>query len=128
MRSRNWRTRGCVLERIAAVVPIATTLPLSISTMRSAIRNALANSCVTTTMVMWKAFFNSRINLSTPAAMIGSSPADGSSKKRNLRVHGHGSSHRGALLHPSAELRRHVVFKSCQSHLIELQSQYDFDG
>ena len=43
-------------------------LPLSIKSMRSAIKNALASSCVTTMMVMWNARFSSRINSSMPAA------------------------------------------------------------
>src|SRR5262249_40403398 len=43
-RFRNCRTRGCVLVRISSLSPIATMLPRSSNTIRSAIRKALESS------------------------------------------------------------------------------------
>ena len=42
-------------------------------------------------------------------------------KKEDFRIHGHSTSHRRALLHPAAQLRWQVVFKTRQTHLIQLQ-------
>src|SRR5260370_1453023 len=49
-------------------------------------------------------------------------------EKKNLRIHGQRASHRGALLHAAAQLRRHVVLESGQTYLIQFQPQDDFDG
>ena len=67
---------------ISLAGPMARMLPRSIRMIRSAIRKALANSCVTTMMVREYAFLRFMMRSSMPAAMIGSRPADGSSKNR----------------------------------------------
>src|SRR5438105_1437834 len=52
VRSKNCLTRGCVLALSSSSVPVAIKYPLSSTVTRSAIRKALAISCVTTTMVI----------------------------------------------------------------------------
>ena len=102
--------------------------PLSSRIMRSAIRKALASSWVTTSMVMRNAFFSFRISSSRPAAMMGSSPAEGSSKNRISGIHGQGAGDGGAFFHAAAQLGGHVVFKARKAHLVELQPNHDLDG
>ena len=48
-------------------------------------------------------------------------------KEKNLRVHCHGASDRRALLHSTTELRRHVVLKSFEPYLLQLEPQHDLD-
>jgi len=62
-------------------------VPLSINTMRSAIRNALANSCVTTTIVMVKGFFQVQDQLIHACSDDRVQPRRRLVEKKNLRIH-----------------------------------------
>src|SRR5208282_4046430 len=49
-------------------------------------------------------------------------------EKKNLRIHGQGASHGGALLHATAQLRGHVLFIAGEANLVEFESHHDLDG
>jgi len=84
-RVRNWRTLGsCDSAKSTLGSPSAIIVLLSGSRKTELVPMAkiLANSCVTTTIVAPRLSRNSTIRSSSSFELIGSSPADGSSKKR----------------------------------------------
>src|SRR6202011_5141511 len=48
-------------------------------------------------------------------------------EEKNLRVHRQSASDGGAFLHATAKLRRHVILKPLEPHLLQLEPHHDFD-
>ena len=112
---------GCAKSSFGSPLAVMVLVSASRNTLLLPMVKMLASSCVTTTTVAPKLSRSSRIKSSSKRELIGSRPAEGSSKKSISGIQGHGTGQAGALLHAAADLGRIVVFETFQSDQGKLQ-------